>query len=93
MIVGLLSKVSAEKNVLPAALVRAIEALMKLGPSRIEAGRYEVEGDKLFVLITDHPPTEITSIQCPVSSSLARQITKAVDFTKKSAAFASHPTR
>ena len=53
MIVGLLSEVSAEKNVLPAALARGIEALMKLDPSRIDAGRYEVEGDKLFVLIQD----------------------------------------
>ena len=39
MIVGLLSDVSAQKSLLPAVLVRSIEALMKLDPARIEAGR------------------------------------------------------
>ena len=39
MIVGLLSDVSAQQSLLPAVLVRSIEALMKLDPARIEAGR------------------------------------------------------
>ena len=53
MIVGLLSDVSKQKSVLPAAVVRAIEALQKLDLSKVEAGRYELEGDKLFYLIQD----------------------------------------
>lgn len=53
MIVGRLSEVSAERNVLPAAVVRGIEALVKLEPTFIAAGRYEVEGGQLFVLIQD----------------------------------------
>ena len=53
MIVGLLSDVSAQQSLLPAVLVRSIEALMKLDPARIEAGRYELEGEKLFALIQD----------------------------------------
>lgn len=80
MIVGLLSEVSAEKNVLPATLVRAVEALMKLDPSRIDAGRYEVEGGKLFVLIQDvdsrtfeesRPEAHATfaDVQIPLSAS------------------------
>ena len=80
MIVGLLSEVSAEKNVLPAALARGIEALMKLDPSRIDAGRYEVEGDKLFVLIQDvdsrtfeesrsEAHSKFADVQIPLSAS------------------------
>lgn len=53
MIVGLLSDVAKQKSVLPAAVVRAIEALQKLDLSKVEAGRYELEGDKLFYLIQD----------------------------------------
>ena len=53
MIVGLLSDVTKQKSVLPAAVVRAIEALQKLDLSALDAGRYELEGDKLFYLIQD----------------------------------------
>lgn len=53
MIVGRLSEISAEKNLLPVAVVRGIEALNKMQPSTIAAGRYEVEGEQLFVLIQD----------------------------------------
>lgn len=53
MIVGLLSDVSKQKSVLPAAIVRAIEALRKLDLAKMDAGRYELEGDKLFYLIQD----------------------------------------
>ena len=53
MIVGLLADVSKQKSVLPAAVVRAIEALQKLDLSALDAGRYELEGDKLFYLIQD----------------------------------------
>ncbi|MFT3850953.1 MAG: YhcH/YjgK/YiaL family protein [Propionivibrio sp.] len=53
MIVGLISEVSAERNALPAALVRGIEALLKMDAATIAAGRYEVEGEQLFVLIQD----------------------------------------
>lgn len=53
MIVGLLSDVSKQKSVLPAAVVRAIEALQKLDLAALDAGRYELEGDQLFYLIQD----------------------------------------
>lgn len=53
MIVGRLSEISAEKNVLPVALVRGIEALLKMEASTMAAGRYEVEGGQLFILIQD----------------------------------------
>ena len=53
MIVGLLADVTKQKSVLPAAIVRAIEALQKLDLSKVEAGRYELEGDQLFYLIQD----------------------------------------
>ena len=53
MIVGLLSDVAKQKSVLPAAVVRAIEALKNLDLTKVEAGRYELEGDKLFYLIQD----------------------------------------
>ena len=53
MIIGLLSDVTAQKSIFPAAVVRAIEALQKLDLLTIEPGRYELEGDKLFFLIQD----------------------------------------
>lgn len=53
MIVGLLSDVSKQRSVLPAAAVRAIEALQQLDLAQMDAGRYELEGDKLFFLIQD----------------------------------------
>ena len=80
MIVGLLSDVSAQKSLLPAVLVRSIEALMKLDPGRIEAGRYELEGDKLFALIQDvesrsfeesrtEAHSKFADVQIPLSAS------------------------
>ena len=53
MIVGLLADITKQKSVLPAAVVRAIEALQKIDLSKVEAGRYEIQGDKLFYLIQD----------------------------------------
>jgi len=53
MIVGLLSEVGRQKSVLPPAIVRAIEALQNLDLAGMAAGRYELEGDKLFYLIQD----------------------------------------
>ena len=80
MIVGLLSDVSAQQSLLPAVLVRSIEALMKLDPGRIEAGRYELEGDKLFALIQDvesrsfeesrtEAHSKFADVQIPLSAS------------------------
>ena len=53
MIVGLLSDLGKQKSVLPAAVVRALDALRKLDLDALEVGRYELEGDKLFFLIQD----------------------------------------
>ena len=80
MIVGRLSEVPAERNVLPAAVVRGIEALLKLSPAAADAGRYEVEGEQLFVLIQDvdsrtfeesRPEAHATfsDVQIPLSTS------------------------
>lgn len=53
MIVGLLSDVAAQKSILPAAIVRALEALQEMDLAAQEPGRYELEGDKLFYMIQD----------------------------------------
>jgi len=53
MILGLLSKAGEQHAVLPAAVVRALEALQKLDLAALPAGRHEVEGDQLFFLIQD----------------------------------------
>ena len=53
MIVGLLSDVAQQKSVLPASIVRALEVLEKMDLIKMEPGRYEIEGDKLFCLIQD----------------------------------------
>ena len=53
MIVGQLSDVSRQKTVLPAAVVRALEALQTIDLGQKEPGRYDLEGDKLFYLVQD----------------------------------------
>lgn len=53
MIVGLLSDVSKQRSVLPAPVVRALEAVLKLDLDTMEAGRYELEGDQLFYMIQE----------------------------------------
>jgi biofilm protein TabA len=78
MIVGLLSDVS--KHVLPAAIVRGIEALQQLDLSRIDAGRYKLEEDDLFYVVqnaTHMPADEVVTeshfiyadVHIPVSAS------------------------
>ena len=53
MIVGLLSDVGKQKSVLPAPVVRALEALRMLDLGKMDAGRYELEGDQLFYMIQE----------------------------------------
>ena len=53
MIAGQFSDLAQQKSVLPAAVVRALEAIQKVDPQKMEPGRYEVEGDKLFYLVQD----------------------------------------
>ena len=53
MIVGRIADVAKQKNTLPAAIVRALEALQNVDLGKLEPGRYEIEGDKLFYLVQD----------------------------------------
>ena len=53
MIVGRISDVAAQRGVLPAVIVRALEALQKVDLGAVAPGRYEIEGDKLFYTVQD----------------------------------------
>lgn len=53
MIVGRIADANSQKSTLPAAIVRALEALQKVDLAKAEPGRYEIEGDKLFYLVQD----------------------------------------
>ena len=53
MIAGLLADVAQHKPLLPAAVVRALEAIRKLDLRALEPGRVEIEGDKLFYMVQD----------------------------------------
>ena len=53
MIIGQIAQVAAQKNVLPAAVVRALEALQKVDLDRAEVGHYQVEGDELFYMVQE----------------------------------------
>ena len=53
MIVGRISDVAAQRGILPAAVVRALEALQKVDLAAAAPGRYEIEGDKLFYTVQD----------------------------------------
>jgi biofilm protein TabA len=53
MIVGRISDVAAQRGVLPAVVIQALEALQKIDLGAVAVGRYEIEGDKLFYLVQD----------------------------------------
>ena len=53
MIAGRIADANKQQSILPAAVVRALEAVQKVDPLKLEPGKYEVEGDKLFYLVQD----------------------------------------
>lgn len=59
MIFGLLSEVGAQSSVLPAAVVRAIQAVQALDVAGMAPGRYPLEGDDLFYLVQDATPRAV----------------------------------
>ena len=80
MIVGLLSDFPRQKAILPAAIARALEALLAMDLGKKEPGRYELEGDKLFYMLQDtelrlfadsqsEAHTQYADIQIPVSTT------------------------
>lgn len=56
MILGSISELTKQKNMLPSAVVRALEVLQGQDLANMEPGRYEIEGDQLFYLIQDAMP-------------------------------------
>jgi len=71
MIIGSLADLGKQKTTLPAAVVRALEALAKVDLAKQEAGRYEIEGDKLFYLVQDATPRSVEASQPEVHRSYA----------------------
>jgi biofilm protein TabA len=80
MIVAQMSEVTRQKSVLPAVIVRAIEALQKVDLNTQPVGRYELEGSKLFYMIQeielrsfDESRTEVhhkfADVQIPLSTT------------------------
>ena len=63
MFVGELKSWSSRRAVLPAAVVRAFEALDRLGVATLAAGRYEIE-EGLFVMIQE-PTTKLLAATRP----------------------------
>jgi biofilm protein TabA len=53
MFLGTLADWEERKAILPAALVKAIDAMRTRDLLRIEPGRYEVEGDRIFLLVQE----------------------------------------
>ena len=71
MILGLLSEVDRQKAVLPAAVVRALEAFRTQGIANKAPGRYELEGDKLFCLVQDAVPRTVADSKSEAHSHYA----------------------
>jgi len=71
MIVGQLSDVASQKTLLPAAIVRALEALKKVDLGKLEPGRYEIEGDKLFYLVQDVELRTMEESKCEAHNKYA----------------------
>lgn len=59
MILGRLADVSAQRALLPAAIARAINAVLALDPATLPCGRHDIEGDRVFVLIQDATPRAV----------------------------------
>lgn len=53
MMLGRISGVAAQQSILPAAIVRALEALRGVDLDTMAPGRYDIEGDELFYLVQD----------------------------------------
>ena len=71
MILGLLSEFSHQKPVLPAAIVRALEAFLAQDIANRAPGRYELEGDQLFCLVQDAIPRTVAESQSEAHQSYA----------------------
>ena len=59
MFIGRLADLPVQRACLPAAIVRALDALNALDLATLPNGRHELEGDRLFVLIQDATPRAI----------------------------------
>lgn len=80
MILGHLNDTSRQKDVLPAAIVKAIEVVTKLDAINLAPGKYPIEGDDLFYIVEDATPRQVENchpeahrtyadIQMPVSTT------------------------
>ena len=71
MIIGSLADLAKQKASLPAVVVRALEALEKIDLKAQPAGRYEIEGDKLFYLVQDATPRSVADSKPEVHRAYA----------------------
>ena len=80
MMIGLLSDVQAQASVLPAAVVRALQAVQSVDVTTLPPGRYPIEGDEMFYLVQDATPRAVADsltenhyqyadVQIPVSAT------------------------
>jgi biofilm protein TabA len=53
MFLGTLADWAKQKKILPAALVKAVDALHGHDLDRMAVGRYEIDGDRLFFLVQE----------------------------------------
>lgn len=63
MILGLLADVARQKDVLPAAIARALSAFAAQNIADKAPGRYELEGDQMFCLVQDATPRSVADSQ------------------------------
>jgi biofilm protein TabA len=56
MIFGSIDNLAMDRRVLPAVLVRGLEYLRDTDFSRLEPGRYEIDGTAIFALVQEYQP-------------------------------------
>jgi biofilm protein TabA len=56
MILGNIRNLETDRKYLGKALVRGLEYLAKTDFSKVEAGRYEIEGEAIFALVQEYRP-------------------------------------
>jgi biofilm protein TabA len=58
MFIGTLANWAEQQKVLPAAVVKAVDAVRRQDPASLATGRYEIDGTQAFFLIQEMPTRE-----------------------------------
>jgi len=71
MIIGRIEDLARHKDILPAPILRALDALKEINLHEIAPGRYELEGDQMYYLVEDATPRSVNECSAEAHHSYA----------------------